>query len=91
MLKWTITELLVKGKECISLDKLLAYIGLEIAMSLVPMGSIKEYWSTKHFSGHRDFCDTMSCNEFEEICAAIQFHPPGVFDEETKEKNTLIR
>ena len=69
-------ELLARGKKPISIDKLLAYAGLRMAMSLVQIGSLKEYWAEKRFSGHGDFRDTMSHTEFEDIHAAIQFHPP---------------
>ena len=62
-------ELLARGKKPISIDKLLAYAGLEMAMSLVQIGSIKEYWAEKCFSGHGDFHDTMSHTKFEDICA----------------------
>lgn len=45
MLMWTNIKLTKKGKPNISLEKLMAYIGLELAMSLVKMGSIDHYWS----------------------------------------------
>jgi hypothetical protein len=89
ILTWTNTELTKRGKKTISIEKLLAYVGLKIAMSLVQIGNIKQYWETKHFSGHGDFCDTMSRDEFQEICAAIQFHPPDIYDEDTKERDPL--
>ena len=89
ILTWTNTELTKRGKDAISIEKLLAYNGLEIAMSLIQIGSIKQYWETKHFSGHGNFCDTMSCNEFQDIRTAIQFHPPDIHDQETMERDPL--
>jgi len=89
ILKWTNKELTNKGKETITIEKLLAYVGLEIAMSLVQIGSIKQYWETKCFSGHGDFRDTMSRNDFQDIRGAIQFHPSDCFDAATIEKDPL--
>ena len=43
----------VDGHCCI--DMFNAYVGLEMAMSLVKMNSIKEYWREENFSGHPDF------------------------------------
>jgi hypothetical protein len=90
ILRWTNKELAKKGKRQISLEKLMAYIGLEIAMSIVEIGSIKQYWETKAFSGHGDFRDTMSRDDFQDIRAALQFHPSDVFDDdESKERDPL--
>jgi hypothetical protein len=72
ILMWTNIELTKKGKPKISLDKLMAYIGLELAMSLVQMGSIVHYWLQSCFEGHRDFCETMSRTDFQTIRASIQ-------------------
>jgi hypothetical protein len=71
MLMWTNIELMKKGKPNITLEKLMAYIGLELAMSLVEMGSIKHYWSQSRFEGHHDFRETMPRNDFETIRAPI--------------------
>ena len=49
-----------KGKREISLEKLMAYVGLELAMSKVQIGSIHQYWEASRFSGHPDFRATMS-------------------------------
>jgi hypothetical protein len=68
-LKWTNDELSGKGKSKVSKDKFMAYVGLEIAMSLVPLNSIAQYWESKTFSGHEDFKKTMSRNDFQEIRA----------------------
>jgi hypothetical protein len=77
ILCWTNTELQKKGKPEIPLEKLMAFIGLEMAMSLVQIGSIVQYWSKSRFSGHPDFGNTMSRTDFQIIRGSLQFHPPG--------------
>jgi hypothetical protein len=89
MLRWTNVELTKKGKQQISLDKMMAYIGLEVAMSLIQMGDIAHYWSRSRFEGHHDFRETMSRTDFQTIRASIQFHPPLVYDAETATKDPL--
>ena len=67
----------------------MAYIGLEVAMSLIQMGDIAHYWSRSRFEGHHDFRETMSRTDFQTIRASIQFHPPLVYDAETATKDPL--
>lgn len=76
ILTWTNKNLSEKGKQKVSKEKFLAYVGLEIAMSLISLNQIRQYWETKMFSGHQDFKDVMSRNDFEEIRGATKFHPP---------------
>jgi hypothetical protein len=47
MLQWTNIDLRKRGSRENSIKKLYAYVGLEIAMSIVQIGSIIEYWETK--------------------------------------------
>lgn len=89
MLQWTNTELQRKGEMPITIEKLMACVGLEIAMSIVQIGSIKQYWETSHFSGQSDFRDTMSRTDFEKIRAAIQFHPPDAYNEDIVDQDPL--
>jgi hypothetical protein len=77
ILQWTNVALKGKGKCVISIEKLMAFVGLEIGMSLVQIVSIASYWSTKPFSGHPDFRNTMSRTDFQTIRGSLQFHPPG--------------
>jgi hypothetical protein len=58
-------------------------------MSVVQISSIKQYWEMKPFSGHTDFRDTMSCTEFQNIRAAVQFHLADGFDADTIERDPL--
>jgi hypothetical protein len=41
------------------------------------------------FSGHKDFHETMSHTDFQDICAAIQFHSFDCFDFATMEEDPL--
>ncbi|KUF83431.1 Dihydrolipoyllysine-residue succinyltransferase [Phytophthora nicotianae] len=52
---WTNTMLKEKGKVEATLFEIDAYIGLEIAMSIIPLTEIKELWSQKLFLGQQDF------------------------------------
>jgi hypothetical protein len=63
-LKGTNDELVKKGESKVSKEKYMAYVGLEIATSLVPLNNIQQYWENKRFSGHQDFKDVMSRNDF---------------------------
>jgi hypothetical protein len=74
------------GKNTIKIKKLMAYVGLELAMCLVLDW---EYWETKCFSGHHDFCDTMSRTDFQTICGAIKCHLPSAYDSEIASKDPL--
>jgi hypothetical protein len=47
MLQWRNIDLRKRGSREILIKKLYAYVGLEIAMSIVQIGSIIEYWETK--------------------------------------------
>jgi hypothetical protein len=87
-LKWTNDELLKKGESKVSKEKFMAFVGLEIAMSLVPLNKIHQYWENKKFSGHQDFKDVMSRNDFQLIRGATKFHPPE-YDNELASKDPL--
>ena len=65
----------IKGK-CRS-DMFNASAGLEMAMSLIQMHSIEEYWQVGKFSGHPDFKNVMSHQHFQKIRASIKLHPPN--------------
>jgi hypothetical protein len=77
------------GKNPIMMKKLMAYVGLELAMSLIQIGSISKYWETKCFSGHHDFHNTMSHTDFQTIRGVIQFHQPTAYDSEIASKDPL--
>ena len=86
---WTNDNLIAKGKKLIPFEMFLAYVGLEIAMSLVQIGSINQYWETVCFSGHGDFYNTMSRNDFQTICGTIKVHPPNAYNKDLASKDPL--
>ena len=51
-----------------------AYAGLEMAMSLIRLNKIKDYWSKKMFQGHKDFTQTMSRDRFLKIMSCVRFY-----------------
>ena len=55
-------------------NQLQAYIGLEMAMSLVHFSDMKEYWAEGLFQGVADFKTTMSRAWFQYIRANIRFY-----------------
>ncbi|EGZ25238.1 hypothetical protein PHYSODRAFT_363926, partial [Phytophthora sojae] len=73
---WTNAVLVAKGETPITAEELDAFIGLELAMSLVPITDMKELWSDKKFQGHHDFKATMSRTRFQTIRGSLQIHPP---------------
>jgi hypothetical protein len=44
ILIWTDEKPVSTGKNTITIKKLMAYVGLELAMSLIQIGSISKYW-----------------------------------------------
>ncbi|OWZ04152.1 hypothetical protein PHMEG_00023994 [Phytophthora megakarya] len=68
---WTNVKLVERGDAAMPVAEMDAYIGLEMAMSLVPVTDIKDLWSEKTFLGHHDFQATMSRNRFQAIHAVV--------------------
>ena len=91
ILLWTNQSLHQKGKLEISCDELKSFISLEIAMSIVRINKIKNYWSSKVFLGNSDFKNIMSRDKFCYIRSNIMFHPPFMneFDSESKNQDPL--
>ena len=56
-----------KGQGFISQEKFKAYVGIEIAMSIIKLNDISDYWSKKRFLGNKDISDVMSLNDFKTI------------------------
>ena len=61
MLQWTNKSLQSKGKKTILLSQLMAYLGLEVAIPIVPLNCIKDYWNSSMFLQKQDFGKVMSC------------------------------
>lgn len=74
--KWTNQSLLEDGKKEISESRFNAYIGLEIALSLIKYNDIDEYWREQMFQGHADLKKTLSRDEFSSIRSHLRLRPP---------------
>ena len=61
---WTNIKLRETKSKEVSALKFQAYLGLEMATSLLQYNSLKEYWSGKVFAGHDDFKKMMSRDDF---------------------------
>jgi hypothetical protein len=79
ILVWTNEKLVSKGKNTITIKKLMAYGRLELAMSLIQIGSIRKYWETKHFSGHHDFREHTINNLFRSIILSPKMNRVDAF------------
>ena len=66
--EYTNEKLTEKGsKSKCNKKEFMAYVGLEIATSLVPLDQVRDYWRTAPFSGHPDFKNVMSHDRFKAI------------------------
>ena len=63
--KFTNVRLRQKGYNKTTRKLFRAYVGLEMAMSIVQFNDIKSYWKTGVFLGHDDFKSTMSRARFQ--------------------------
>jgi len=70
---WTNEGLVSRGRKPCVADEFLAYVGLELGMSLLKYNSIHRYWSKGSFLGHETFRATMSRTRFQEIRSAVRF------------------
>ena len=61
-----------------SQTKFLAYIGLEMAMSIAQFNTVEEYWKRDMFLGHTDFQRVMSRDDFQNIRLHMKFVPPSM-------------
>lgn len=86
---WTNDVLRARGKAKASKNEFNAYLGLEIAMSLVKFSRMKDYWSSKLFLGSSDFADTMSRDRFLTIRSAIVLRPPTAYQHEVVTSDPL--
>ena len=69
--------------------KFRAYIGLEMATSLVSYNDIKQYWSEKIFTGHPNFKETMSRDDFLGIRSHITLCPPSSYSHDNASDDPL--
>ena len=59
-----------------------AYIGLEMAMSMIGFNDINEYWQEAVLCGNIKFKKIMSQDNFKKIHQNVIFYPPGTIDNE---------
>lgn len=76
MRKWTNQCLKEDGMREANETKFNAYIGLELAMSLLQFNDLDEYWKNNMFQGHKDFKKTMSRDDFMRIRSHLKLRPP---------------
>ena len=69
--QWTNARLKENYNITISEAKFRAYVGLEMAMSIVSFNDIAEYWQREMFCGHEDFKNTMSRDDLMRIRSKI--------------------
>lgn len=91
MNQWLNKKLMMEGKnKKISESDFYGYLGLEMAMSLVQMNDISEYWQSGRFCGHPDFRETMSGNKFALIRGNLMlFNPEQNIPDATKYADPL--
>ncbi|KAF4129169.1 Transposase IS4 [Phytophthora infestans] len=73
----TNARLLQIGKDEVTVAELDALMGLEIAMGILPLTKITDFWSEKRFLGQKNVAETMPRNRFESLRAIIQIHAPN--------------
>ena len=66
-----------------------AFIGLEMAMSIVQLNEIKDYWRTGFFEGHKDFSTVMSRDDFMNLRSNLCLRNPCDGNEDEKYKDPL--
>ena len=88
--KFTNVRLRQKGYNKTTRKLFRAYVGLEMAMSIVQFNDIKSYWKTGVFLGHDDFKSTMSRARFQQIRGALcTYHPVTDYRKNKKSKDPL--
>ena len=83
--KWTNEKLVNVGRDRISKEMFNTYVGLELAMSLVQLNKIIDYWSKKKFLGSQDFKEVTSGNNFTKIRSNLKIYPKCEHDVAVKD------
>lgn len=86
---WTNYNLKNKGLKEVNEKKFRAYVGLEMAMSIVQFNDISYYWKTEMFTGHEDFKRTMSRDDFMNIRANIELRDPESYNHDEASADPL--
>ena len=87
--KWTSGRMMNQNNTSVSESKFRAYVGLEMAMSIIQMNDITEYWKKGMFVGHHDFVDTMSRDDFKTIRGCIIFRPDETTTHQMRSQDPL--
>ena len=74
--KFTNAWLIQKGYKKCTKRQFRAYVGLEMAMSIIQFNDIKSYWKERIFVGQQDFKSTMSRNCFQQIRGSLCTYDP---------------
>ena len=83
--KWTNEKSVNVGRDRISKEMFNPHVGLELAMLLVQLNKIKDYWSEKKFLGFQYFKEVMSRNNFTKIGSNLKFYPKYEHDVAVKD------
>ena len=69
--------------------KFMAYIGLELATSIIHLNDLKSYWCQDLFSGHSDFRMTMVRDDFLQIRSNLVLRDPASYDHQEASQDPL--
>ena len=61
-----------------NMDEIMAYIGLELDTSIIPLNQLSFSWKKAIFSGHHDFQKVMPRNRFKQIRGVLRFKTDSV-------------
>ena len=89
MRSWLNVRRKEKGLDAVSENQFKAYLGLELAMSLIPFNAITNYWSEYLFSGHKVFKETMPRYKFQTIRANITLYNPSLYEHDEASHDPL--
>ena len=80
IVQWTNHNIDLKASSTkkITVKEMKKYIGLELAMSIIKLNQIQDYWSTDSFLGHPDFGRTMGRQRFCNIRRFLIFRNPNL-------------
>ena len=78
-----------KGKATVNESKFDAYLGLEMAMSIVSFNDTAEYWRSSMFTGHSDFINAMSRDDFCHIRSCVVLKNPEAYDHDEASADPL--
>ena len=89
MRKWINQKIVEEGKVAITDKKFRAYMGLEMAMSIIKINDLKHYWRRDMFAGHPDFVSVMSRDDFLSIRANVVLRDSTTYTHEEASTDPL--